>query len=188
MRALKRFEPDSKGTRVQLNEVVLSGAEDALTEGHADLVIGARAPAGFLGDHLITIDFIAVAHPDHAMHQIDRPLTADDLEKHLQVIIRDSGYLHKMDFGWLEAKHQWSVSSIETAVTAISHGLGFGWLPDHVISQHANAKLLKALNLREGQKYRATLQLIFGDSKHIGPATRMLANIIKDEVGNSGLQ
>jgi DNA-binding transcriptional LysR family regulator len=188
MQALKRFEPESKGTRVQLNEVVLSGAEDALTEGHADLAIGARAPAGYLGDHLVTIDFIASAHPDHPLHHLNRPVTADDLEKYLQVIIRDSGYLHKMDFGWLEAKHQWSVSSIETAVTAIRNGLGFGWLPSHVINQYTNIEYLKPLPLREGQKYRATLQIIFGDSKHTGPATQMLADIIKDEVHYAGLQ
>ena len=182
MQALKRFEPESKGTRVQLNEVVLSGAEDALIEGNADLVIGTRAPPGFLGDHLITIDFIAVSHPDHALQKLNRPVTADDLEKHLQVIIRDSGYLRKMDFGWLQANHQWSVSSIDTAVTAISNGLGFGWLPRHIINGLITSKKLQVLPLREGQQYRASLQMIFGDSEHAGPATRTLAGIIKDVV------
>ncbi len=186
MQALKRFEPQSKGTRVQLDEVVLSGAEDALIDGNADLVIGTRAPSGFLGDHLITIDFIAVANPDHALHKLNRPITVDDLEKHLQVIIRDSGYHRKMDFGWLQPNHQWSVSSIDTAVTAISNGLGFGWLPRHIINSHIARKNLKALPLREGQQYRASLQMIFGDSEHAGPATRTLADIIKDVVsGNS---
>ena len=187
MQALKLFEPQSKDTRVQLNEVVLSGAEDALTEGDADLVIGARAPSGFLGDHLITIDFIAVANPGHALHKLKRSITADDLEKHLQVIIRDSGYIRKMDFGWLQAKHQWSVSSIDTAVTAISNGLGFGWLPRHIINSRAGNNKLKPLPLREGQQYRAPLQIIYGDSENAGPATRTLAGIIKDVVARSEL-
>ncbi len=182
MQALKLFEPQSRGTRVQLNEVVLSGAEDALIEGRADLVIGASAPSGFLGDHLITIDFIAVAHPDHALHKLKRAVTAADLEKHLQVIIRDSGYIRKMDFGWLQAKHQWSVSSIDTAVTAIRNGLGFGWLPRHVISSYIDDNRLKPLPLTEGQQYRASLQMIYGDSEQAGPAIRTLAKIIKDVV------
>lgn len=187
MQALKLFESQSKGTRVQLNEVVLSGAEDALIEGGADLVIGTSAPSGFLGDHLMTIDFIAVAHPAHALHDLRRPVTADDLEKHLQVIIRDSGYTRKKDFGWLQAHHQWSVSSIDTAVTAISNGLGFGWLPRHVISSYIDNKILKALPLREGQQYRAPLQLIYGNSELSGPATRTLAEIIKAVVKQSEL-
>lgn len=187
MQALKLFEPQSKGTRVQLNEVVLSGAEDALIEGDADLVIGTRAPPGFLGDHLITIDFIAVANPEHALHQLKRPITLDDLEKHLQVIIRDSGYIRKMDFGWLQAKHQWSVSSIDTAVTAISNGLGFGWLPRHIIDSQTGNKNLEPLPLREGQQYRAPLQIIYGDSDNAGPATRTLAGIIRNIVASSEL-
>ena len=187
MQALKLFEPQSRGTRVQLSEVVLSGAEDALIEGNADLVIGTSVPSGFLGDHLITIDFIAVATPAHALHQLKRPITADDLEKHLQVIIRDSGYISKKDFGWLQASHQWSVSSIDTAVTAISNGLGFGWLPRNLISSYIDDDILTPLPLREGQHYRASLQLIFGDSEHAGPATRTLAEIIKDVVNRSEL-
>jgi DNA-binding transcriptional LysR family regulator len=187
MQALKLFEPQSKGTRVQLSEVVLSGAEDALIEGNADLVIGTSVPSGFLGDHLITIDFIAVAKPAHALHQLKRPITADDLEKHLQVIIRDSGYISKKDFGWLQASHQWSVSSIDTAVTAISNGLGFGWLPRNLISSYIDNNILKPLPLREGQHYRASLQLIFGDSDQAGPATRALSEIIKDVVNRSEL-
>lgn len=187
MQALKLFEPQSKGTRVKLNEVVLSGAADALLEGSADIVIGARVPSRFLGDHLITIDFIAVANPGHALHKLKRTVTADDLEKHLQVIIRDSGYVRKMDFGWLQAKHQWSVSSIDTAVTAISNGLGFGWLPRHIISSHIDNDNLKPLPLREGQQYRASLQMIFGDSEHAGPATRTLGEIIKHVVAKSEL-
>ena len=182
MQALKLFEPQSKGTRVQLNEVVLSGAEDALVEGIADLVIGASTPSGFLGDHLISIDFIAVANPDHALHKLKRPISVSDLDNHLQVIIRDSGYARKIDFGWLQAHHQWSVTSIDTAVTAISNGLGFGWLPRHIISSYIDKKILKVLPLTEGQQYRASLQMIYGNSENTGPATRTLAKIIKDVV------
>jgi DNA-binding transcriptional LysR family regulator len=100
----------------------------------------------------------------------------------MQVIIRDSGYARKMDFSWLQASHQWSVSSIDTAVTAISNGLGFGWLPRHAISSHIDKKNLKTLPLTEGQQYRASLQMIYGDSESAGSATRTLAEIIKDVV------
>ncbi len=182
MKALRLFEPLSRGTRVQLSEVVLSGAEDALRAGTADLVIGTRAPSGFLGDFLIPIEFIAVAHPQHALHQLGRTLTAADLEKELQVVIRDSGIASKMDVGWLGAEHQWTVSKIETAVAAISSGLGFGWLPFHAIETLLDTRQLKPLALSEGQRYHASLQLIFGDSEHAGPATRQLAEIIRQLV------
>lgn len=182
MDVLKIFEPLSKGTKVQLKEVVLSGAEEALLNGSADLVIGSRTPPGFLGEYLTSIEFVAVAHPDHALHRLGRELTTSDLEKELQVITQDSGYANKMDVGWLEAEHQWSVSQLETAVSIISNGLGFGWLPRHDINKHLEQKTLKPLPLREGQKYQASLQLYFGNPEHTGPATKQLATIIKNTV------
>ena len=188
MQALREFEPQSRGTRVQLAEVVLSGAEDALAEGGADLVIGVITTSEFLGDPLITIDFQAVAHPAHELHQLQRPLTSKDLENHMQVIIRDSGYTNKIDFGWMQTHHQWSVSSVDTAVTAISNGLGFAWLPHHVISDYIDNEHLKPLPLSVGQEYRVSLQLFYGDSERAGPATRCLAGIIKSVVSSSELE
>jgi DNA-binding transcriptional LysR family regulator len=182
MQALRQFEPLSQGTRVQLNEVVLSGADDALLDGRADLVIGARAPEGFLGDFLLPVDFIAVAHPAHALHQLGRKLSSADLEKELQVVIHDSGISDKMDVGWLAAEHQWTVSRIETAVAAISSGLGFGWLPSHSINTQLQQAQLKPLPLREGQILHTSLQLIYGNADHTGPATRQLADIIRQVV------
>jgi DNA-binding transcriptional LysR family regulator len=105
----------------------------------------------------------------------------------MQVIIRDSGLSSKKDFGWLQASHQWSVSNIDTAVTAISSGLGYGWLPRHVISNHIDKKNLKPLPLREGQQYRAPLHIIFGKTERVGPATRTLSDIIKQVVNQSEL-
>lgn len=184
MQALKIFEPQSKGTHVQLTEVVLSGAYDAISNGEANLVIGAGIPSGYLGEHLMPLDFIAVAHPDHALHKINKELTTADLEKEFQVIIRDSGLTSKIDVGWLGAKNQWSVSQMETALSAISNGLGYGWLPRHMISEHVKHKALKPLPLRQGQIYHSSLQLIFGNPDHTGPATKLLADIIKKTVND----
>ena len=76
VKALKLFEPLSKGTRVQLHEVALTGVDEALMDGRADLGIGIRVPQGFLGDTLHVIEFIAVSHPDHPLQQDRRILTS----------------------------------------------------------------------------------------------------------------
>ncbi len=182
MQALQVFAPASRGSRVQLTEAVLSGASDALLAGEADLAICAQPPPGFLGEEIIHLDFVAVAHPAHALHQLKRELTAADLEKELQVIIRDSGVKNKMDVGWLGAEHQWSVSKMETAVAAISHGLGFGWLPEYMIKEEAVSSLLKPLPLREGAHFTGHLQLVFGKPDYPGPASRQLAACIRNTV------
>ena len=180
MSALKRFAPCSRGSRVQLTEVVLSGADEALLEDRADIAIAAQAPKGFLGDPLVEVEFVAVAHRDHPLHQLGRELTGEDLRREMQVVIRDSGLYLKRDTGWLGAEHRWTVTSLDKAVEALISGLGFGWLPRPQIQAHLDQGTLQVLPLREGQSRFAWLYLIFGRAENVGPATCLLADILKD--------
>jgi DNA-binding transcriptional LysR family regulator len=180
VQALGRFVPVSRGTRVQLEEVVLSGAEDHLRGGEADLVIGTRVPSTHLGTPLLDIVFRAVAHPGHPLHRLDRSLTAGDLGDHLQVVIRDSGTRRRTDIGWLGAEHRWTVTSIDTALAAVRAGLGFGWLPEQRIAEALASGHLGTLPLTSGDHYTATLYLVYVDEPNAGPATRALAAILAD--------
>jgi len=180
MTVLKNFEPVSRGTRVLLKEVVLSGAEDMLRRQQVDLAITGRIPSPYLGDKLLEVEFIAVAHPDHPLHQLQRTITLNDLAKHLQVVISDSGAANPQDFGWLEAENRWSVSNMNTALLVLNNGMGFSWLPEHQIRDSLQQGILKPLPLREGQSYFAHLYLIYGNADQAGPATRQLATLFRD--------
>lgn len=183
LNALHTFAPQDKGTRVLLEEVVLSGAAEALEEGQADLVIGADLTSGFLSDALLEIEFVAVAHPQHPLHQLGRKLTMGDLQKEMQVVVKDSGQRAPRDFGWLGAEHRWTVSSIDTAVTTISRGLGYGWLPQHQISEQLARQQLAPLPLSAGRRYSSHLYLTYGQ-EHPGPASRLLGELIKQQVND----
>lgn len=185
MTALKQFEPLSEGTRVQLMEVVLSGAEEALQAGLADLVITGQVPSDYLGNLLTEVEFVCVANPDHALHKLNRRLKVADISKHLQVVIRDSGVNHSTDIGWLGAEHRWTVTSLETAIEAIRSGLGFAWLPRHQVESKLLRGELKELALSEGSSYQADLFLIFGKPHNVGPATQQLADLIRKAVSIS---
>lgn len=180
--ALKRFAPLGRGTRVVLQEVVLSGAREALERGEADLVIGSDFPEGFLAEHLIDIEFVAVAHPDHHLHQYGRPLTERDLEKELQVVIQDSGEAAPRNVGWLGAELRWTVSSFEKAITIISNGLGFGWLPHDQIIEHLQDHRLQPLVLKRGQKFRSHLDMCFAQ-EYPGEASQLFASLLQQTVG-----
>lgn len=183
MQGLQRFKPLSRGTRVRLSQVVMSGAVEALEEQGADLVITGLVPAGMLGTELLSFQFTAVVHPDHALNRLQRPLGMQDLEQELQVVIRDSGVRNPRDSGWLPAQNRWTVNSIDDALEAIRAGLGYCWLPHHKVEHLLDSGELVTLNLREGKNYRITLYMLFGDSQAPGPATRVLAECLRqDEV------
>ncbi len=178
MKALKQFEPLSNKTRIRLQEVVLSGAEDVLLEGSADLVISPFVPQGFLGEELIQVNFVAVAHPDHALFKLGRELTTDDLSRETQVIVSDSGS-KGIDAGWLSGAQRWSVNSLESAQKIICNGLGYGWLLEEEIEQKLKDNKLKYLPLNEGKRHTSILYLIYANLNQVGPATKQLAEILK---------
>jgi len=188
MSALANFANNSQGTRVQLREVVLSGASEALLQNEAELVIGIATGTGFLADPLIDIEFVAVAHPDHPLHQLKRDISSSDLSHHMHVVIRDSGEHSNLDVGWLSSQQRWTVSSIDSALSAIEHGLGYGWLPRHRVGDALEKGHLKPLELEQGSLYKAQLYMSFGHPQNIGPATRDLAEIIKSSVKNIKLK
>jgi DNA-binding transcriptional LysR family regulator len=179
LRILKEFAPMSPHTRVLLREAVLSGAEEALITGSADLVIGDRVPPGFLGDHLLDVELVAVAHPDHPLHLLGRALDADDLGRELHVVVSDSGTLAPRDAGWLGATRRWTVTSPEKRIALLCAGLGFGWIPCHLIEEPLASGRLKPLPLREGQRRKEPLYLIFAQPRLAGPATRQLSELIR---------
>lgn len=182
MQCLAEFSSQCPNIRVRLNEVVLSGAEEALQNGDAELVIGGIIPKGRLEDTLLRLSFIAVAHPDHALHALNRKLSEHDLSLHTQVVIRDSGTQFQLDSGWLNAENRWSVGSIQKSIDCLTAGLGFAWLPQHDIRRHLEDGSLKPLMLEHGASYDANLYLLFADVHNPGPGTRKLAQIIRDRV------
>ena len=179
LRALREFMPRSRGCRIRLREEVLSGVEDVLKDGTADLAITALDITGYLGSELGTVEFIAVAHGDHPLHQMQRKLSVQDLQGHMQVVVRDSGQRQPRDAGWLGAEQRWTVGSLATSVAFVSGGLGFAWLPRHMITRELEDGLLVPLPLIQGSIRRPLFYLYTNSEKPLGPATQILIELIK---------
>lgn len=183
LESLSRFAAQSSQTRIELYETVLSGTEEALLQRKVDLAIGSTIPPGFAGDPIMTVRFIAAAHPDHPLHRLGRELTLQDLRKHRHLVIRDSGS-QRRGGTWLGAEQVWTVSQKATSIHAATMGLGFAWFPEDTVRRELDGGALKALPLREGGERFATLYLIFADRDYAGPGALKLADIIREHVGN----
>ena len=176
--ALTAFAAQCPATRLQLHEEMLSGAEDALLRGEVDLALVTRVPPGFLGDAVAEAEFVAVAAPDHPLHQSGEALNAADLENATQVVVRDSGARQPRDEGWLSAR-RWTVSHPDTALALVSAGLAFSWLPRHSIREQLDAGRLLPLPLTSGTRYCRVLYLVVADETGAGPAARALAAALR---------
>ncbi|WP_114418163.1 LysR family transcriptional regulator [Marinospirillum perlucidum] len=172
--ALADFSFNWPKTRIELRETVLSGGVELLYAGEIDLLISGLPVQGFLGEPLLEADFVCVAHYQHPLHQYRR-LLADDLQPYRQLVIRDSARAHRLDAGWLQAEQRWTVSHVETSLRMLKQGLGFAWLPRHLIADELKTGELKCLPLPSEGRRVVPLQLILADPRAAGPATQALA-------------
>lgn len=182
LKSLALFGNESPHTRIELIESVLSGTTDALEQRKVELAISAELPAGFLGDVLLPVRLIAVASPDHPLHQLPKPLTARDLRAHRHLVVRDSGITRSGDALSLEAKQRWTVSNMSTSIEAVRSGYGFAWFPEEKILDELDSGALVPLKLREGSMRERSMYLVFADRGAAGPGTLRLAEIIRETV------
>lgn len=177
--ALDNFSKDFPLTRINLLETVLSGTSEALIRREASLAVVSQLPAGFSGDPLIQLSFIAVAAPHHPLHQLNRPLTLSDLRKERQLVVRDSGS-QKIDAGWLGAEKRWTVSHLSTSIKAVEKSLGFAWFPRLKIAKQLESGRLLPLPLAEGSERHATLYLVFADGDFVSPVCKKMGEYLQD--------
>ena len=184
LQCLATFAKERPETRIELYETVLGGTDEALLQGSVDIAIGSQVPAGFLGDPLMRLRFIAVAHPDHPLHRLGRELSQRDLARHRQLVIRDSGTQRTRTGSWLGAEQRWTVSNKATSIRAATLGLGFAWYPEENIRDELASGVLKPLPLEEGGVKWAELYLVFADRDYAARDPLRLAGILREAVAS----
>jgi DNA-binding transcriptional LysR family regulator len=176
---------DYPHTRIELYETVITGIVDRLMTHQVQLAITPHVPQGWLGDHLLDLEFICVAHPDHPLHRLGRPVTEQDLRQHRQLVVRESDPRRETNASWLGSDQRVTVSTMGTRIQALCQGLGFAWSPRLKIARELESGLLEPLPLTHGARRVASLYLVFADRQGAGPATLALATSIREQVARS---
>jgi len=156
-------------TQIQLEDAVLSGAEEAILDASADVVVSTIVPPGVLGSWLMDVMFVAVAGAQHPLSQLAQ-VTAGDLEKHMQSVVRDSGRRNPRDSGWLGGNTRCTVSSVEASLALVRAGIAYAWLPAHLVVSDIAAGELRALPLVAGGTRKLPLYLVLVKPTLAGPA------------------
>ncbi len=169
-------------TQMQLSDAVLSGADEAIADGVADVVVTTHVPSGYVGEFLLDVTFVAVARPDHPLFAVGHDLSFEDLTRHVQVVVRDSGLKHPRDEGWLGAERRCTVSSMEASLATVKAGLAYAWLPEHVVAASLRDGTLKMLPLASGRERRSALYLVLVHSEVAGPAARAAVEVFQRHI------
>ncbi len=180
MRALSKFSQLGRGAaHVKLSEVAMLHAEDVLRDMTVDLAISERVPLGFLGEPLIEVEYLPVAHPGHPLLRLGRDITAADLAQQTQIGI---GHANERDGSAASGmkQHRWFMSSLDTVVEAVSEQLGYAWLPQHRIQRWLDQGALAPLPLGDKRIHKSMLYLIHGRPWAASPAAGRLAEVLRN--------
>jgi DNA-binding transcriptional LysR family regulator len=183
--ALALFARESPHTRVEVFETVLGGTSEAIEQRKVELAITPVIPQGFTGEPLMHLRFIPVAHPDHALHKLERKLTLKDLRKHRHLVVRDSAQRRSNASPLIDVAQRWTFSNMSTSIKAASLGHGFAWYPEERIRDERRSGLLKELPMRDGGERWVDTYLVFVERDAAGPGTLRLAEILRAQVKQS---
>lgn len=175
LEALAAFAPDSRGTRIDIFSHALSGSQDMIVQGQVELGIVGIVPTGFMGERLLEIEFIAVAHRSHPLHALATSISEDTLRQYRQIVVRDSGVFRRTSTGWLGAEQRWTVNDFKDTVSYLLQGLGFAFIPRHFIEGELASGELRQLPLQQDSNRIVHAYLVYPDKASAGPGTRALA-------------
>lgn len=175
MTILHQFGLENQQTRLLVSQGVLSGPEEMLINGEAELAVVSKIPEGYLGYKIMDIDFVPYAHQDSPLH--GKTITTEDLCNERYIITQDSGLKNKRNEGWLGSAFNWSVSSIEMKIQCVAYATGFAWLPRHVVESRNLP--IKPLTLQQEDTRTYPLYLVHYNSDKIGPAAKQLIHLFR---------
>lgn len=175
---LQDFFPESRGSRLQIIDHVLTGTEDAITRHKADLVIHMQVPKGFLGEPIAHIEFVLVCHAQHDLASMQSPIDPNELAQHLQIVIKDSAERPDEKSGWLKSENRWTVSQFDTAIDLLLQKMGFCWLPYHRVKTLIDDGRLVSLTVEGSTFKQMTAFLVCPTPDNKGPGTQLLEKLI----------
>jgi DNA-binding transcriptional LysR family regulator len=183
MQAVNKFTVLGRGAaNVHLREVAMLQVEEILKDHRVDLAISDRVPLGFLGEPLLEVEFIAVAHPEHPLLKLDREITAGDFAQHIQIEVGRMNHSGDSRIENRQQSRRWAMSSFDTVVTALCEGHGYAWLPAHRIRNWLDQGSLVRLPMRDKTVRNAILYLVHAHPWSATTAANRFAEVLREVI------
>lgn len=176
--ALEQFYPQARGTRVRIEDEVLTGTKERILEHSADIVfVGGDTPKGFPGNTVERVAFGAYCGTKHPLAN-SGPISLDELTHELQIVISDTSKTPQESHGWLKAEQRWTVSHFYQAIEILERGTGFCWIPNHIAQKSVAQGNLKELNLTALKNREVLINMVTPRPNQLGPGATLLRDLI----------
>ncbi len=166
-------------TRLRVSVAFLGGVEEAFVREDADLMVAVLPPEahGLRTVRLPPLRAQLVAHRSHPLARAKGPLPLDALDPHVLVTVRGSDPRLELSTGPLDQRSTVQLADFAAKKAAILQGIGFGWLPEHLLSPELGQRELRALPLERGAVH--TFQPRLHHKEHLGRAATRVVEALR---------
>jgi DNA-binding transcriptional LysR family regulator len=127
-----------------------------------------------------TVSMVAVAAPCHPLSALKRPISTDELQQHVQLVLTDhSGRTDKRDNGVL-SRRNWRLGDLGAKHAMLLGGLGWGGMPVHMVEADIAAGRLCKIEPEDWGSSTGSVELsmclVHRNDCLLGPAARWLSD------------
>lgn len=175
-------------TRVSLRVALLGGMVQALEQESPDLVL---APQGLYNlpphyDHEVlgSITLVPVVAAAHPLAAVAAPVPLDEVRRHVHLLITSPpGQQTPVDSGLIGAPLHWSFPDFASRLEGLRAGLGFAWMPTHLVEADLRAGTLVPLVLERGGVVSDVVAMSYRVQPPLGPTGRWVREALRAQAG-----
>jgi DNA-binding transcriptional LysR family regulator len=146
---IRDFDALQSGVSLRITHEVLGGTWEALSDGRAEIVIGATNEPPIIPKlrwvELGMMEWVFAVSPRHPLAKVKEPLDREAVLPHRSIVVADSSRrLDLRSYGVQSGQATLAVPSMRAKIRAQLAGLGVGWLPrDRVSSLLKRGELIE---------------------------------------------
>ena len=164
----------------------LGGAVRRLRDGSAAIalcVLLPTIPADVIAYPLLRVRLKAVVAPDHPLARLGRPARRADLEKHVQLVLSDTGTSPGESYGVISGR-VWRFVDLARRLDFLLAGFGWCRMPEHLVAAPRAAGALVPLTIVDDPAPRDALTIYAAHRRDhlLGPAGRWLLEALQREL------
>ena len=187
--ALNRFTRQDLPTTVDLRVAYLSRVRERFDEEEFDIMLTVDQTS----DPKLTVrpmpnmEMLLLAHSDHPILQTEKALRREDFSNHVELLVSPAAgarmtHIQKM---YLGGAHVFELSDFHSKKEALLGGVGYGWMPKHLVTEELESGLLKTVSFEEGATYTFTPSLVFRRTVPLGRGAQIFAEFLEEELAKT---
>ncbi|MCA9647294.1 MAG: LysR family transcriptional regulator [Myxococcales bacterium] len=192
--AMKGLVQRGLPTRVDLHVEYLSGVRERFNDQRGDLmfVLDFAGDARHVARPLAPLCMRLVVSPTHPLAPVhprskkQAKRTRAELAQHVELMVEDSGTvtnasaLGRLSLG---SPHVLRLGDFHAKLEALVSGIGFGWMPQHLIEDALEQKQLLLLPFEEAEEHRFIPHLSWRRARPLGRAAELFLELLAEQPG-----